>query len=156
MKRIAILGNSGSGKSTLAAALSAESATPVLDLDAIYWEPKKIAVPRPPEAVLADLNAFCMGSKGWIVEGCYGDLISAVLRWDPELVFVNPGEEVCLRHCRARPWEPAKYASKAEQDAKLDFLLGWVSDYYKRDGTMSLKGHRAVFDAYAGPKRETR
>lgn len=156
MKRIAILGNSGSGKSTLAAALAAKHAVPVLDLDSIVWEPKKIAVPRSPDAVRADLNAFCMGSEGWIVEGCYGDLIEATLRWEPELIFVNPGEEVCLRHCRARPWEPAKYASKEEQDSKLDFLLKWVSEYYARDGAMSLKGHRAVFDAYAGAKRETR
>ncbi len=156
MKRIAILGNSGSGKSTLAKALAAKHFIPVLDLDSIAWEPKKIAVPRAPEAVLADLNAFCKGSAGWIVEGCYGDLIEAALRWDPQLVFVNPGEEVCLRHCRARPWEPNKYASKEAQDAKLDFLLKWVSEYYTREGTMSLKGHRAVFDAYAGAKRETR
>lgn len=156
MKRVAILGNSGSGKSTLALALAAKSFAPLLDLDTLVWEPGKIAVPRAPEAALADLNAFCKGGESWIVEGCYADLIGATLRWEPELIFVNPGEEVCLRHCRARPWEPAKYASKEEQDAKLDFLLAWVSDYYRRDGPMSLKGHRALFDAYAGPKRETR
>ncbi len=107
-------------------------------------------------AALADLNAFCKGSAGWVIEGCYSDLIAATLRWEPELIFMNPGEEVCLRHCRSRPWEPSKFASKAEQDEKLDFLLKWVSDYYTREGTMSLKGHRAVFDAYSGPKRETR
>ncbi len=156
MKRIAILGNSGSGKSTLAKALAEKYFAPVLDLDSIVWEPKKIAVPRAPEAALADLNAFCKGSAGWIIEGCYSDLIAATLRWEPELIFMNPGEEVCLRHCRSRPWEPSKYVSKAEQDSKLDFLLKWVSEYYTRGGTMSLRGHRAVFEAYAGPKRETR
>lgn len=156
MKRVAILGNSGSGKSTLASALALKSGAPVLDLDAIVWEPGKVAVARPPEAALADLNAFCHGSESWIVEGCYADLIEATFRWQPELIFMNPGEEVCLRHCRVRPWEPSKYASKEEQDAKLDFLLSWVSEYYRRDGTMSLKGHRALFEAYAGPKRETR
>jgi len=72
----------------------------------------------------------------------------------PELVFLNPGEAACLRNCRARPWEPHKYASKADQDAKLAFLLGWVSDYYRRDDAMSYARHRAIYDAYAGPKRE--
>ncbi len=155
MIRIAIIGNSGSGKSTLAAALSAKHGAPSLDLDRIAWEPGKIAVPRDPAAARADLEKFCAG-PGWIVEGCYADLIEASLRWRPELVFVNPGEAVCLERCRARPWEPAKYASKAEQDSKLEFLLKWVSEYYSREGTMSLKGHRALFDAYDGPKRETR
>ena len=55
---------------------------------------------------------------------------------------------------RARPWEPHKCASKAEQNAKLAFLLEWVRDYYRRDGELSLTGHRALFSAYAGPKRE--
>jgi len=154
--RFAIVGNSGSGKSTLAKELSAKSGAPVLDLDSIFWVPGQIAVPRRSEAVIEDLEAFCGASVGWIVEGCYADVIAASLRWKPELIFANPGEEACLAHCRSRPWEPAKYASKAEQDSKLEFLLGWVSEYYKRDGTMSLKGHRALFEAYKGPKRETR
>jgi hypothetical protein len=64
------------------------------------------------------------------------------------------GAEACKEHCRQRPWEPHKYVSRAEQDAKLQFLLQWVDDYYVRDGSMSLKGHRALFDGYSGPKRE--
>ncbi len=67
---------------------------------------------------------------------------------------MNPGEEACLRNCLNRPWEPHKYASRAEQDERLAHLREWVSDYYRRDGDMSLRGHRAIFDAYDGPKRE--
>ena len=44
----------------------------------------------------------------------------------------------------------------AEQDEKLGFLLAWVANYYNRDDDMSLVRHRAIFDAYDGPKRETR
>ncbi len=126
----------------------------MLDLDTIYWEPEQIAVKRPDAAAASDLDKFCSSSKQWIVEGCYGDLVQGTLKWQPELIFVNPGEEVCLNNCRSRPWEPHKYASKQEQDSKLEFLLQWVSDYYSRDGDMSLRAHRAVFDAYDGPKRE--
>jgi len=153
--RIAILGNSGSGKSTLARELAA-GVTPTLDLDTIVWEPGQIAVARPQDRVDSDLDAFCESNASWIVEGCYGRLAERALRFRPELIFVNPGEEACLRHCRSRPWEPHKYASKAEQDEKLAFLLAWVSDYYKRDDDMSLARHRAIFDGYDGPKRETR
>lgn len=153
MTRIAILGNSGSGKSTLAQRWSREFGAPVLDLDSIYWEPDQVAVMRSGDAMRADLHAFCQ-EPGWIIEGCYGDLIAAALVYTPQLVLLNPGEAACIAHCRARPWEPHKYASKAEQDSKLEFLLTWVSDYYKRDGAMSLCGHRAEFDRYTGPKRE--
>lgn len=151
--RIAILGNSGSGKSTLAQRWSRETGAPVLDLDTIYWAPNQVAVRRSREAMLADLHAFCL-QPSWIIEGCYGELVEAALLHGPQLVFLNPGEAACIAHCRARPWEPHKYASKAEQDSKLDYLLAWVREYYTRDGDMSLRGHRRVFHGYAGPKRE--
>jgi adenylate kinase family enzyme len=151
--KIAILGNSGSGKSTLAKSLAAQT-IPLLDLDSIVWEPNLVAVSRLPQNVLKDLERFCMGGDGWIIEGCYAHLVADSLRWNPELIFLNPGEEACLQHCRARPWEPHKYSSKQEQDSKLEFLLAWVSDYYRRDGDMSLRAHRKLFDLYAGPKRE--
>jgi len=153
--RITILGNSGSGKSTLARELATDG-TPTFDLDTIVWEPGQIAVARPHERVDADLDAFCTRYPSWIVEGCYGRLAERVLQLRPELIFVNPGEDVCLQHCRSRPWEPHKYASKAEQDEKLGFLLAWVANYYNRDDDMSLVRHREIFDAYDGPKRETR
>ena len=152
--RVAILGNSGSGKSMLAKRLAAAASVPVLDLDTIVWEPKVIAVSRPEDRVLQDLERFCTAGDHWIIEGCYAGLIRASLRWEPELVFLNPGAEVCLRNCRERPWEPHKYASKVEQDANLSLLLSWVSDYYLRDGSMSLRAHRELFDGYAGRKRE--
>lgn len=154
MPRIVIIGNSGSGKSTLAHKLAKETGAPTLDLDTIVCEPGKTAVPRAPEAAQADLDKFCNANADWITEGCYGALAEYALRWKPELIFVNPGEATCLVNCRARPWEPHKYASKAEQDSKLEFLLQWASDYYTRDGDMSLARHRAIYDAYTGPKRE--
>ncbi len=84
---------------------------------------------------------------------------STLARWHADragalLLFMNPGEEQCLANCRARPWEPPKYASKQEQDERLEFLLSWVREYYVREGDMSLAGHRACFDAYSGPKEE--
>lgn len=152
--RIAIFGNSGSGKSTVACEIARQSHIRVLDLDTIVWEPDRIAVRRSPAAIHTELQQFCAAQKSWIIEGCYGDLIKAVLQWQPELVFMNPGEETCISNCRNRPWEPHKYASKAEQDAKLEFLIRWVSDYYRREDEMSLRYHREIFDAYDGPKRE--
>jgi len=152
--RIAILGNSGSGKSSLAAALAAVGGVPCLDLDTVAWEPDQPAVPRDEALALADVHTFCGGSEGWVVEGCYATLLGAALAYKPKLLFLNPGLEACLANCRARPWEPHKYASQQDQDANLPFLLSWVSEYDTRSGPMSLQAHRACFDSYAGQKCE--
>ncbi len=122
--RIAIIGNSGSGKSTLARTLVRGSDTLILDLDTLVWEPGQIAQPRDPEIVIEELQQFCNRHPDWIIEGCYAHCIQAALLYGPELVFLDPGLDVCLSNCRNRPWEPHKYATKAEQDSKLEFLLG--------------------------------
>lgn len=152
LARIAILGNSGSGKSTLAQSLAQDGAIPTLDLDTIFWAPNQIAVTRPIADAKTDLYAFCESNGSWIIEGCYASLIELALHYQPELVLVDPGLDACLENCRNRPWEPHKYPSKEQQDAKLSFLLTWVADYYVRDGDMSAKQHRALFDRYSGPK----
>ena len=150
--RVAIVGNSGSGKSTLAGQIAAAHSIASLDLDTVAWEPGKIAVARPPEAAAADVTAFCATRDRWVVEGCYAALVGHAIAYSPLLLFVDPGIDACLAHCRNRPWEPHKYASKAEQDAKLEFLLTWVRGYYTRDDDLSLSAHRTLFESYHGLK----
>ena len=151
--RIAILGNSGSGKSTAARWLAQHSAAPLLDLDTIAWVPGQIAVPRDSHEAQAELSQFC-SQPSWIIEGCYGDLVQHSLGFAPLLLFLNPGIEQCVANCLSRPWEPHKYASQAEQDQRLAFLLDWVRDYETRDGPMSYQSHRDCFEQYRGPKLE--
>jgi adenylate kinase family enzyme len=152
--RVAILGNSGSGKSTLANWLAQSASLAVLDLDSVAWEPDRPAVARPSALAEADVAAFCATNPRWVVEGCYGNLVEAALRFEPFLILMNPGRETCTANCLNRPWEPHKYPSKEAQDANLQFLLAWVAEYETRDGPMSLGAHRALFDAYAGRKIE--
>ncbi|HEY4541565.1 MAG TPA: hypothetical protein VIG66_04220 [Noviherbaspirillum sp.] len=152
--RILIMGNSGSGKSYRAQALAAQHGLAHLDLDTIVWEPGLIAVPRAPGQVHADLLAFVNGHAAWVAEGCYGDLVEAALPHCSELVFMNPGLEVCLENNRKRPWEPHKYASMEAQQSKLGFLLDWVAGYYTRDDAMSYGRHRRLFDGFDGNKTE--
>jgi len=152
--RTVIVGNAGSGKSTFARSLAKSAETVILDLDTIFWVPRRVAVKRPASDVQADLQRFCDEHKTWIIERCYGDLAEKVLVHRPQLIFLNPGETVCLENCRERPWEPHKYASKEDQDTQLETLLAWVSSYYCREDEMSFKGHRNLFENYDGPKRE--
>jgi len=151
--RVAIIGNSGSGKTTLARRIIGDEGTSVLDLDTVAWEPDQIAVARPVEAAVEDVRAFGKAHESWIIEGCYAGLIEVGLEFSPHLLVLEPGLEQCVANCEARPWEPHKYASMEEQDEKLPFLLDWIEAYYSRDGDMSLKAHRTLFENYTGPKQ---
>jgi adenylate kinase family enzyme len=154
--RILLFGNSGSGKSVLAQKLATEHGLKHLDLDTLVWEPGKIAVPRPPEAVQRDLQAFFAAESHWVVEGCYGEWVLFATPFCTALYFLNPGLEVCIQHCLDRPWEPHKYESKEAQDAMLPGLIGWVKGYYEREDAWSLKEHRKIFDRFEGEKLELR
>jgi adenylate kinase family enzyme len=152
--RTLVVGNSGSGKSTFAARLAAREQLARLELDDIVWEPHQIAVARPLPAVHADLAVFLAAHDRWVIEGCDGDLVERALPVCTELVFLNPGVEVCLANDRRRPWEPHKYDSAADQERMLPFLLQWVESYYTRNDPRSYAYHRRLFDAFAGTKRE--
>lgn len=150
--RLLVFGNSGSGKSTFARAAAARHGLAHLDLDSIVWEPGQIAVPLPRDAALRSLGAFLDAHERWVIEGCYGELVEAAAPRCTELVFLDPGLEVCLANNRRRPWEPQKYASKEAQDAMLANLQAWVASYYERDDAWSYRAHRRIFEAHAGPK----
>ena len=152
--RILIVGNSGSGKSTLASALARDRALAHLDLDPLAWEPGLPPVRRAIAASLADVARFTDLHERWVIEGCYADLLRELAPQATELVFLNPGVEACVRHCLARPWEPHKYASAADQARQLEPLLVWVREYATRDDACSLVAHRRLYDDFAGPKRE--
>ena len=151
-RRIVIFGNSGSGKTTMARALATQYGLPHLDLDSLAWSETAVRRPLGESAQLID--AFVGANPEWIIEGCYADLLDVVLPHATEVRFLNPGPAVCAANCRTRPWEPEKYASKEEQDAKLAFLLEWVQQYETRDDEYSLGAHRRLFDSFAGAKRE--
>jgi adenylate kinase family enzyme len=148
--RVCVLGNSGSGKSTYAKTFG----VPVLELDAIYWEPHQVAVSRPIEDVKRDLVVFMAGHREWVIEGCYADLIQQAASECDELVFLNPGVEACVANARRRPYEPHKYDRPEDQERMLAFLIAWIRQYTERDTNTGYAAHRRVFDAFAGRKRE--
>lgn len=147
-----LLGNAGSGKSTLSRKLIAQRPAARLSLDEVAFSGG--IERRPLEDSVADVQRFITQHESWIIEGCYADIIEAVLDQCDELLFLNPGVEACVRHCRARPWEPEKFSSKEEQDQNLDNLIEWVRSYDSRTDEYGLQRHRALFDAFRGNKRE--
>ncbi len=155
-KRFAIIGNSGSGKTTLARQLLVGQTSNILDLDTVAWASEAPTTLRDVDEATADIITFCTRHADWVVEGCYTELIRTTFEFTPTLIFLDPGVEVCLSHCKNRPWEPHKYASKAAQDQNLHFLLEWVKAYYTREGDLSFTAHSQLYNEYTGPKQRHR
>ena len=154
--RVLIIGNSGSGKSTLAAHLARSHGLAVFDLDTVAWLPVTPPQRRPLAEAVEALEAFMDAHEAWVIEGCYADLLEAVSHRATALRFLNPGVEVCVSHCLARPWEPEKFATPEAQQATLDYLVNWVRTYETRDDEYGLARHRVLYDTFEGPKREYR
>jgi adenylate kinase family enzyme len=150
--RVVLLGNAGAGKSTLARVLMGSRQIPRLSLDEIAWNdgPQR----KPVGESLALLDAFIARNDEWIIEGCYGGLVEAALPHCSELRFLNPGVEVCVEHCRRRPWEPEKFPTPEVQNAMLERLIEWVREYDTRDDEYGLRRHREIFDRFTGNKLE--
>ena len=152
--RVLIFGNSGSGKTTFARALAVTHGLVHLDLDSIVWEPGQIAVQRPADTIATSLCQFLTDHDTWVIEGCYGELVESASTRCTELIFLNPSLAACLANNRRRPWEAQKYASIEQQDAMLETLQAWVSNYYIRTGPWSYEAHRRIFDSHTRTKIE--
>ncbi len=148
--RVIIFGNSGSGKSTMAKNMVRAAKTPCLSLDDIAWDEPGIRKPLTQSIHL--LMEFINENESWIIEGCYSDIIEAALPHCEELRFLNPGIDVCIKHCYLRPWEPEKFESPEKQDRYLQNLLDWVKKYNIRDDEYELIRHRVLFDSFLGKK----
>jgi adenylate kinase family enzyme len=150
--RTVLLGNAGAGKSTLASKLIARRPSAHLSLDDVAFEDG--ANRRPLHDSLDAVTRWIALHDSWIIEGCYADIIEPVLIFCDDLIFLNPGVEACVAHCRSRPWEPEKYASRQEQDAHLPALIEWVCSYDQRPDDYGLARHRALYDSFQGTKWE--
>ena len=151
--RIIIYGNSGAGKTTLARQIQRQYSLPILDLDSVAWE-SEWGQRRPLDASIADVRQFIASHENWIIEGCYGELIEAVLTDCTDLRFLNPGIDACVANCQRRHSDWRKHRRPEDERSALEELLPWVRDYEQRDDEFSVARHRAIFDRFDGLKTE--
>jgi adenylate kinase family enzyme len=150
--KVILLGNAGAGKSTLSKKLIAKHPAARLSLDEVAFQGGTER--RLPQDSIEDVKRWIAGNESWIIEGCYSDIIEPLLAFCDELIFLNPGVDACIAHCRSRPWEPEKFCSRQEQDENLDNLIEWVRSYEKRTDEYGLSRHRALYESFPGKKRE--
>lgn len=152
MKRIVIFGNSGSGKSTLAKKLCSSEGLAHLDLDTLAWLPTTPPQRKPLLESKVEMSDFIGSNEGWVIEGCYSDLLEIALKSSSELIFMNLPIESCIENARNRSWEPHKYESKEAQDRNLDMLIEWIAQYAQRTDTFSSVSHAELYEQYTGKK----
>lgn len=152
MRKILIFGNSGSGKSTLAKKICESEDLPHLDLDTLAWLPTTPPSRQPLKDSCAKILDFTASDNGWVIEGCYADLIEAALPYASEVIFINLPVKDCIRNARNRPWEPHKYDSKEKQDQNLDMLINWIAQYPNRTDTFSLSAHEDLYARFPRSK----
>ena len=145
-----VVGNSGAGKSTFARALAEREGRLHVDLDPFAWA-AEVGVRREWADATAAIRE-ALGTRAAVVEGCYADLVEALIQPADRLVWLDPPLETCLARCRARPFEPHKWATAEDQDAFLPQLLAFVKTYPTRTDALGARAHRALFDAFVGAK----
>lgn len=150
--KVILLGNAGAGKSTLAKKLMAKHPAARLSLDEVAFQSGTER--RPLQASIEDVKCWIAANESWIIEGCYADIIESVVRHCDELIFLNPGVDVCIEHCLSRPWEPEKFGSRQEQHENLENLVQWVRSYETRTDEYGLSRHRKLYESFNGKKRE--
>jgi adenylate kinase family enzyme len=151
---IVIIGNSSSGKSSLALQLAQEFNLSHLDLDTLAWEAQETPMRRCLSASIEDINNFIHLNNNWVIEGCYGDLITEIIPFISLLIFLNPDVNTCLNNAKNRAWESHKYENLEAQNANLQFLKVWIKDYFDRTDELSFLYHQQLFRSFSGKKIE--
>jgi adenylate kinase family enzyme len=152
LSKIVIFGNSGSGKSTLAKDLALKNKLAHLDLDTIAWNPVQPPERMPISESYILISEFLSANEEWLVEGCYSDLLELVTTKADEVIFLNLPISTCITNAKNRHWEPHKYQSKEAQDANLNMLIDWISNYTSRNDTFSKAAHEKLYAECQGKK----
>jgi adenylate kinase family enzyme len=151
MKTI-ILGNAGSGKTTLSRKLIEIEPASRLSLDDVAFDGSADRCPI--DDSIAKVMGFIATRNSWVIEGCYADILEPIMKYADKLIFLNPEIKACIQHCKNRPWEPEKFKTKEEQDANLNNLIDWVTEYQTRSDEYGLKRHRQIFNNFSNEKIE--
>ncbi len=152
MSKILVFGNSGSGKSTFAKKLCKERGLAHLDLDTLAWLPTSPPQRKPLAESQLAIEKFMSSYGTWVIEGCYADLLGIAAPHAAQAVYMNLPVALCIENAKNRPWEPHKYASKAEQDQNLAMLIDWISQYPTREDVFSESAHKALYENFSGKK----
>ncbi|MCA0988540.1 DNA topology modulation protein [Guptibacillus algicola] len=133
MKRIVIIGSGGSGKSTLARQLGERLNIGVYHLDALFWKPNWVGVPK--EEQIAIQKRLVLEDE-WICDGNYGGTMDIRLHAADTIIFLNLPRTLCMYRVLKRA---VQYRNRTRPDMgegceeRVSFqFLKWVWEYPKK------------------------
>jgi adenylate kinase family enzyme len=93
MKKIVLIGSGGSGKSTMARQLGEKLNINVYHLDALFWKPNWVGVPKDEQRkVQNDL----VKEEEWIIDGNYGGTMEIRLNTADTIIFLDIPRILCV------------------------------------------------------------
>src|SRR5699024_2571383 len=132
MKKIILIGSGGSGKSTLARQLGAKLKLKVYHLDALFWKPNWVGVPKNKQRKIQN---ELVKNETWIIDGNYGGTMDIRLNAADTIIFLDVHRTICVYRVFKRMLQ---YRNKTRPDMgegceeRLDFgFLKWVWNYPK-------------------------
>jgi adenylate kinase family enzyme len=129
-KRIIIIGSSNAGKSTLAERLAASLNVPLIELDALHWEPGWVEAELD---VFQDRIRAAIEPDAWVMAGNYLSKQQEV-SWPraDTIVFLDLSLPTLLRRCTRRCWQrwrsqQALYGGENRENL-WEHLMIWNTD----------------------------
>lgn len=93
MKRVILIGSGGSGKSTLARQLGDKLKLNVYHLDALFWKPNWVGVPKDQQRKVQE---ELVKKEEWIIDGNYGGTIDIRLNAADTIIFLDIKRSICV------------------------------------------------------------
>ena len=139
-RRVNVVGTSSSGKTTLARELAERLALPVIELDALYWEPGWQAAG---DEVMRRRVAQAIAGQAWVVDGNYSAVRDIVWARADAVVWLDfPLRTVLRRYAlrtrrRLRTGEELWPGTGNREQLSMhlfarDGLLWWILGTYRR------------------------
>ncbi|MBA2175218.1 DNA topology modulation protein [Halobacillus locisalis] len=132
MKKVMLIGSGGSGKSTLARNLGKKLNINVYHLDALFWKPGWVGVPKDEKR---EVQHDLVEKEGWIIDGNYGGTMDIRLRAADTIIFLDMPRTICMYRAFKRM---VKFRNRARPDMaegceeRFDFeFFKWIWSYPK-------------------------
>ncbi|PKR85314.1 DNA topology modulation protein [Heyndrickxia camelliae] len=132
MRKIVLIGSGGSGKSTLARRLGKKLKIKIYHLDALFWKPNWVGVPKEEQIVV---QHRLVKQDKWIMDGNYGGTMDIRLNAADTIIFLDIPRTICVYRAFKRILQ---YRHKTRPDMgegcqerfSLEFFK-WIWDYPK-------------------------
>lgn len=126
-RRIAVVGTSGSGKSTLARRIGAALDLPVIELDAINWQPGWRGLNEHDPELFKARVAEAISCDSWVTDGNYSDVRAMILARMTDLVWLDYARTVVMARVIRRSF--ARAFSRKEiwpGTGNMERFSGWL------------------------------